>query len=838
MQVDTPNKADPSEEMKLEKLLISVPEDEDHATTPSSIYWPPLSSSSHLYKDEVAHTPSQRGRTMLRTPLRTPALSRNVSYSSTSSALESAGNLSSLGVNSPFRQDLSSSLFMSSAAVLEKETPKPALPSFPSAKSFMSEFPKADQLPKVETMRLARSLFDRLIGDKQSKAVQSKKTKRWDDPDSEDDDVANKDDNDSDDDKYLFEDFQSVLEDFHLPSPLLEVKDESVKVQPIRDGEASAQEGLPVKLPQPSKCFLFAASSNAFFASDSAKNIPASGKINPTKKKKLNYDLIDFVWFHQLLLSSSYINQDYLSLSEAERAQHSLYIEILLQKLIKKSFYFDLTTSLTLEDDRFDSSRLELLKIIYESSPHLLFLDPDDEDTSQNNSGRPSISTSGSGDNSDDEDDNVERKSIGSSSQSNPGREVSNRIDQNVNNKDSEIEISIRQIMANAVEHACGDRWQRCLDSTFFATCSELDSNFLAKRGFTQQLIDQPKALVAAELDYSLHAVLKSADERPPYKVWDHDRNMIELMKHMIKREVKSCVNRLLNQEEDERIWLRSTECLRSLSHGHQFMLRCYGHRLGQTSELVENQRLLALLLDVLEGLLIWDFTLKIESLALSSKDEGHHNHLSTDGKSFDAVRDYLGFIQRRWRLSCETSGDNSSLGLQRLDIDRIGASLNYAQEIIMAKSLEVVLIFGRVLNAWRGDDEQDDNDNSPQSSTNNNDVVLRKLQDVRQSKTKDKMVEILIHRCIRKFVVVLGHSDHVKLIQNVLNIIQNESLLDSFFFGNGFDHNESRLFELADTLRTLRSRHWNPAIRNSSSICLDLIVDRMNQDEENEDYD
>jgi hypothetical protein len=785
--------------------------------------------------------------------------------------MESA-NGASLGSNSPFRQELSSSIFISSAAVLEKEVPKPALPSLPSNKNFMADFPKVDQLPKVEAMRLARSLFDRLIGDKQSKTLQAKKTKRWDDPDSEDEDLNNKDGEDSeeDDDKYIFEDFQTVLEDFHLPSPLPEVYDESVKItQQEQRGEASAQEAQTIRTPQPSKCFLFAASSSSLMTDSSKSN--GNGKIIPPKKKKLNYDLIDFVWFHQLLLSSTYINQEYFSLPEEERNQHLQYSELLLHHLIKKGFYFDLTNALTVEDDRFDSTRLELLKIIYESSPHLLYLDPEDEEEDKEDSAQQdkrSISSSGSNDeddksnsDTDDEDEDKSHKVIRSPSTSSSVSSHDND-DKGVTSSSevksissSEIEIPVRQIIANAVEHACSDRWQRCWNSTYFATCSELDSNFLAKRGFTQQVVDQSKALAAAELDYSLHAIVKSSDERPPYKVWDHDRNVIELMKHMIKREVKSCLNRLVNQEEDRRIWLRSTACLRSLCHSHQYMLRCYGHRLGQTSELVENQRLLTLLLDVLEGLLIWDFTLKVEYLALSSKDEDHLEDLS-----FDAIRSFFVFIQRRWRLSCEMNttyttyggnGENdnkrSSNRLDSADDEDVTSPLNYAQEIAMAKSLEVILIFARVINAWNEDEDVDDSAEqienglkhcSTHGLSKDRECFLKSFNQLRQNSTKKKLTEVLMHRCIHKFITILSKSDHVKLIQNVLAIIQNASLLDNFFFGNVFDRNESRLCELVETLRTLRCRHWNPAIQNNSSICLDLIIERMNREEENDEYD
>jgi hypothetical protein len=172
---------------------------------------------------------------------------------------------------------------------------------------------------------------------------------------------------------------------------------------------------------------------------------------------------------------------------------------------------------------------------------------------------------------------------------------------------------NVKFVFLESLVVATSDRKTRCVESTKLSFNGEVDVNFLAQRGLLSLSIQHPpkcndrqESADAAiqshlqqmvELNYSLNSIISAKEERQPFRVNDSDYYMIEMMKFMLRNESERLVARIFHGQYEIREIMTNLISLKYWFLAISNMFESYGNRLGNTSELIENNFLLNSLL-------------------------------------------------------------------------------------------------------------------------------------------------------------------------------------------------------------------------------------------------
>jgi hypothetical protein len=340
----------------------------------------------------------------------------------------------------------------------------------------------------------------------------------------------------------------------------------------------------------------------------------------------------------------------------------------------------------------------------------------------------------------------------------------------------------------------------------------------------------------------SIGAVTGSADERPAFKTRDSDSSMLEMFKFVVACEIKELAVHLREESSGDKqnSGEKDTQRARILSGGNLlriavnvflYMFRCYGHKLGNSSELVEQPDLLSSLLESLEGLLLWAHALSVSLHSLDPQIAG------TVGNE--------PFINTVCRLLLQST------------FQHWGDRGNFGQNMASIRVTEILLVaytpISRLVQPVS---------NEPK----------RALPSLTQETTIT--AESVARRSLLKVCRCLG-SPHFKVAMQALSCLQNTSILrkyvlptfrpaDRYLFfdpalssfrelvtsqtarpfpvltgmmclGFSADLREVVLNSLVEALRANRS-HWHPVVQQSCSSALDTLLDRLQQMEDEAD--
>jgi hypothetical protein len=181
--------------------------------------------------------------------------------------------------------------------------------------------------------------------------------------------------------------------------------------------------------------------------------------------------------------------------------------------------------------------------------------------------------------------------------------------------EDGSINREIPFILLESLYHVSTERFQRCASSSKQSFQQELDVNFIAQKGFlvlSSENSTSQKPTIPSEVDkslhlhYSLHSTVKSKEERQPFRINDSDYYLIEFMKFVLKYEMEYLVSRLYKNSFDLTLIIKNLMIVKYLFLSLTKIMQCYGNRLGNSSELLENNLLLNNLLELMEGIILF----------------------------------------------------------------------------------------------------------------------------------------------------------------------------------------------------------------------------------------
>jgi hypothetical protein len=174
--------------------------------------------------------------------------------------------------------------------------------------------------------------------------------------------------------------------------------------------------------------------------------------------------------------------------------------------------------------------------------------------------------------------------------------------------EDGSINREIPFILLESLYHVSTERFQRCASSSKQSFQQELDVNFIAQKGFLVLSSENSTTEVdkSLHLHYSLHSTVKSKEERQPFRINDSDYYLIEFMKFVLKYEMEYLVSRLYKNSFDLTLIIKNLMIVKYLFLSLAKIMQCYGNRLGNSSELLENNLLLNNLLELMEGIILF----------------------------------------------------------------------------------------------------------------------------------------------------------------------------------------------------------------------------------------
>eukprot|EP01034_Spumella_vulgaris_P024374 gene24374-30714_t len=511
---------------------------------------------------------------------------------------------------------------------------------------------------------------------------------------------------------------------------------------------------------------------------------------------------VDAKWFHSQVYPAYY----------APRAGRELLLERLtaekvLSGYISSGLFYHLVSSLCFEDDRVASSRMAVLKALFLQAPSLASSrggvisafsdDPSDYDHSPTESMRPTL--------------------------------------------------GIRRDILCAMEHSSHSRLARCLESCELSLRHEVDANHIAKRGYLGCGDDSPLSRDAVLAGCSMGAVTGRADERPAYKTRDSDAPLLEMVKFVVACEIKEAAAQVKErqQETSRQQGDSSSDAKRTQVVQEGFLLRiavnvfvnmfrCYGFKLGNSSELVEQPDLLNSLVEALEGLLLWAHSLSVAFHCSDRQREPVSRTAGNEPLFNTVVRFLLRSIHRHWTDRC-----------------------NFGQDMAFVRVSEILLAAYTPLSQ------------KVASSSSRRGEALQSLTELTASSA-----ETIARKCLHKVCRRLG-SHHFKVAMQALSCLQNASILRKYIlptcrpvdrylsfnpvastfrelveketapslpalngtFCVGFtsELRETVLNVLVEALRANRT-HWHPAVQQACSSALDALLDRLQELEDEAD--
>lgn len=496
---------------------------------------------------------------------------------------------------------------------------------------------------------------------------------------------------------------------------------------------------------------------------------------------KLDLTSLDFIFMNNLL--TNYIQHTHYTQIMNQSLQLSTYTEPLQQCISYESMIYDLLDQLAYEDLRFNSKKLLVLKSFYQFS------------------------------------------TLSSSSSS------------YLNSQTIQKTLLIRQQILQNMYYITLQKLQRCQSLYSESIQYEMDVNFIAKSGVsnlvatstTSEIATKPSAMLSSCINYAITGVIQSKDERLPYKVHDHCMLYIELLKYIVYIELQDCYQRCQtppNIDDYEEYLLLLFQQVKYMMLSACKIFQTYGYRLGNTSELIENQTMLKELLVLNEIILYLFYCLQLEYYIhdLASFSSMTLNELLQQ-QQCDLPCEYLKFIQKTWSYDKE---------------------LNYAQEIALIKLCEMVMIYSSPLNQFTSSTSSISSSSVSTPSASLTTTTSTQKYSLSSIKfTPKASIPCLLWK---KIIQSIFHV-HYKVSQQALLTLQNPNLLNLYFlplnayFFQQFhiddnhqqtklqDYNDDRLCLLVENLRQVKQGrgYWHPLVQSLASTTLDIVTNKLN---------
>ncbi len=480
---------------------------------------------------------------------------------------------------------------------------------------------------------------------------------------------------------------------------------------------------------------------------------------------------VDAAWLYSQVYPAFYQTQP-----GREQRLENLTGALVLRGYISSALFFSLAGSLSFEDDRVTSSRLAVLKALY----------------LQSGAGFPATAPLNS-----------------------------------AKRRGNHVVSSPRTHILVALESSAHARLTRCQESSALSVASEVDTNYISKRGFLDGDGGVDRALMQTALltGCTIGALAKGSEERPAYKTRDNDNGSLELLKFVIATHLAETSGAVHSRSGDGESCAGSAALLHSAVRVFVCMFRCYGFKLGNSSELVEQADLLASLTETLQGLLLWAHALSIWAHQLrggGSPSQRVHSEPVLNS----VCRVLLSAVQRHWTARC-----------------------NFAQDIAFIRAAEILLATFSPLSAQQAETAPD----TPAGALPN---LLGGVS----------VLQCVARRCLLKVLDKVSCA-HFKVALQALQSAQNLSVQFKYIlpcfrpprylpfaqqlsetvpatgvlrpgkYHVGFPAalRESMLNVLVEALRANRA-HWHPVVQQTSGTVLDALFDRIQDLEDEED--
>ena len=356
---------------------------------------------------------------------------------------------------------------------------------------------------------------------------------------------------------------------------------------------------------------------------------------------------------------------------------------------------------------------------------------------------------------------------------------------------------------------------------------NEVDTNYIAKRGYLGifgSLSAASDTLAGAFTSAiltgsSIDAVTGMPEERPAYKTRDHDSNAKELLKFVVSceiNEISEAANESSGQNMSEELLTLSAEHLSISIRVFLNSLRCYGHKLGNASELTEQPDVLNSLVESMEGLLLWAHVISIALHALQTHSPSAS--IVTEPLLNAACSALMAGVCKQWTQQCTFAQDVAYLRLIEILLATYTPLIREEKVAASGLTLPNVLhgngsppIFRRCL--WKM---------AAALSSSHFKVALRAIESLQNS-------EILA-----RYVLPTARPNRFVYVQQQTRVKFTRHLSAEMRYTVGTPTNlrEAMLEMLVDALRANRT-HWHPAVQTSSAAALDTLFHRIEEAED-----
>jgi hypothetical protein len=520
------------------------------------------------------------------------------------------------------------------------------------------------------------------------------------------------------------------------------------------------------------------------------------------------------------------LNEPYLSGSD--RLNENLHR--ICQVLISSKFYYYCLSQLPFEDLRFQSKLYEFIKILY------VKIHENDVRQYYEKEGMEALTTTLEEEEEEGAEDEetkepfvnrlIDRTKTMSLDESNTT--VSTNPPLQSIKKEQSILREIPFSLLEALYLVSHERYQRCSVASQQSYENELDVNFIAQKGLlTVSSVSSGGSSTSSSvashvgsslsMHYSLNSIVSSKDERSPYRINDSNYYLLECLRFFLKYEFEYCIYRLYNGIYDLTLVINALSIVKYLSLVIMEELKCYGTRLGNTSELSENNIMLTSLLDIVESILLFYQCILLEVQLIESGMEGEGEGEGGDDEGGDVTRllkkvkcllysttigggcsqnsynilyFFFSFLLKNWKTLNNSSNNSSTTS----DDEDNKVSLNYAQEILFIKLFELLLSYISPENLLFPLSSFHDNNSSAASvstvAVTSTPVVIHQLSFPKISQDIHQKIFSHISRIFHKLLFSsLTANHHFKVLQTILTFFfsSNCQFLLSYCFNIDF---------------------------------------------------
>lgn len=795
---------------------------------------PPLTPSHHplrllINEDCPLSTPSERFGTGVRanailSPGFSPSFSEFLTtHSGPFSPTRQETSLGSKGTVVPARGALCLPCFTPTRPN-SPDVPTPMSPTNPDSATIRLNAQQKAQMTKSISRRLHQLLFHpkKKTGSNQAEDCSPRRAMRcWDDADS-----------DSEEEEDLeIDDGLSPMEAEQMLAAFLRIDQRCVgnvtnASQPNVMESESASRVAPRYFLRDDRCdeARNAMAMEEYYSRESFKSIASNLPYIRTLHKEVPSS-VDETWFEQQVAPYVRSTVGAALLSASCDDNDCLTVAAILTHYTTSGFIYGLTEQLQYEDDRISSPRLNIIKAVYKQSGYQL---PQNE--SEWDKGADEIK--------------------GPSEEGGMANEITKTLETKTG--------CVRALVINALIHCAQQRLLRCVESQRLSQQCEIDGNLVAQKGFlnmetgeaqcdTHSTVEEgrfnrfksqdPSVSIS---DRAFHTVLAGCtvgavlpdgkEERAAYKVRDSNASIMELMKFIVSTELEDLTSagKVFDSSKSEAQTIatgkahtgsaktavgRSTHLLESLLKVFLCVFRSYGHKLGNSSELIEQPKLLASLMEVYRGLLTWGFVLNNYFRGVLQKQEQRPRSVSLmsdeeDGR--DSPEKPLPSPSKKNKMSGGGSGGDSEYDSREdsdeplLHSDRYfylsnrlcvpvlravsrywsARTATFAQDIAYMQLLECTLLFYEPMKEEEecglGQGVPEEERKRDGDRAGGNPPLSTSISSVEPSTLKvqyDALVKKMVCRLTRYV-----QSSHFKVANQALMSLQNPRLMQKFF--------------------------------------------------------